>query len=156
MDTWNSAFDIFKICQPCRAYDLGWNEDLQNGEDRSGGDEEDQDNGEYFTCKDDANYTNVNQCMKFSTHTKMVVATAQDVRLASEQGTILEIDINGYTYGDNDFLAEHYVTVQASKPFFFTSLAVLAIGMVVLIWAKCKPVSSNMKEPLMESDGVIA
>jgi hypothetical protein len=32
IEKWNDAFNIFKYCQPCRAYDLGWNTDLTEGE----------------------------------------------------------------------------------------------------------------------------
>lgn len=63
---WDSAFDIFKICQPCIAYDLtnvGKNTDddyakyynyyYYYNNDDGGGDD--------FDCYDDAGYTNVNQ-----------------------------------------------------------------------------------------------
>jgi hypothetical protein len=65
---WDSAFDIFKICQPCIAHDLtnvGHNVDDDSvkgsgyysyyGDDGGGG------GGDDFDCYDDAGYTNVNQ-----------------------------------------------------------------------------------------------
>lgn len=95
--------------------------------------------------------------MKFSTHTEMVVATAQDVVLAADQGTIMEIGMSGFTYGDNDYLRKHHLPDMASKPFFFTSLAVMVIGSVMFVWAwRSRKGSSNMKEPLIESEGVMA
>ena len=42
--TWNDAFDVYKTCQPCIAYDL---------------------QAEDFECEDAAGYNSVNQCMKF-------------------------------------------------------------------------------------------
>jgi hypothetical protein len=42
INKWNDAFDIFKYCQPCRAYNLGWNTDLTEGKDREGGQGEDR------------------------------------------------------------------------------------------------------------------
>jgi hypothetical protein len=140
IEKWNDAFDIFKICQPCRAYNLGWNTDLTYGEDREGGTDDDVDYGGnegVFTCKDDAGYTNVNQCMKFATHTKMMVANARDMKLAAQQGTILETTLNGRVYGDNSAVSKQLGTTSSngSKVFFFTSLAVLMIGCVAYIWA---------------------
>lgn len=93
---WNEAFDVFKVCQPCKAYDLGYNPDL-NG-DREGGDA-DEDGGSAFDCYDDANYVNVNQCMKFKTKTEMLAADFRDLMLAHEQGNIVEFEVSGFTYG---------------------------------------------------------
>ena len=57
---WDSAFDIFTICQPCVAHDLN-NYDgsayANNDDDRGGGGQQ----GDPFDCYDDADYTNVNQ-----------------------------------------------------------------------------------------------
>jgi hypothetical protein len=61
---WTSAFDAFRICQPCIAYDLT-NTDgdkYVNGNRRHrnlGG--ESSPTGDNFECYDDAGYTNVNQ-----------------------------------------------------------------------------------------------
>ena len=78
---------------------------MKEGEDREGGagDEDGGDNGAYFTCRDDAGYENVNQCMKFRTKTDMDLAYIEDVRLASNQGTINHIDIDGNHYGTKAF-----------------------------------------------------
>jgi hypothetical protein len=68
--TWDSAFDIFKQCQPCVAHDLNnwayngqygsswgsYSNDDYNGNRRLSGDVNDN-----FSCYDDADYTNVNQ-----------------------------------------------------------------------------------------------
>jgi len=57
--TWNDAFDVYKICQPCKAYDLGYNSN--NEGNRQGGD---QDNGESFDCYDDADYGTFCSCVR--------------------------------------------------------------------------------------------
>jgi hypothetical protein len=61
MDKWNHAFDVYKQCQPCKAYDLSnyvagkgnkWARKL---------DEDEEDEDEDFDCHDDAGYVDVNQ-----------------------------------------------------------------------------------------------
>jgi hypothetical protein len=46
LQTWNDAFDVYKICQPCKAYDLGYNSNNQGN--RQGDKDE---NGNAFDCK---------------------------------------------------------------------------------------------------------
>jgi len=46
LQTWNDAFDVYKVCQPCKAYDLGYNSN--NEGNRQGGEDE---NGNGFDCK---------------------------------------------------------------------------------------------------------
>jgi hypothetical protein len=94
LSTWNDAFDVYKVCQPCKAYNLGYNSNA-NGE-RQGGD---ADAGYTFDCYDDANYVNVNQCMKFKTKTEMLAADFRDIMLAHQQGTIVEFELMGSVYG---------------------------------------------------------
>lgn len=89
--TWDSAFDIFKICQPCKAHDLYNYGGGEYGRDTSN-------NDDYFSyyapdpfdCYDDADYTNVNQCMKFMAKTSMDTATMRDILLAYRQGSLVE------------------------------------------------------------------
>lgn len=81
-EAYNSAFSIYKTCQPCIAYDLS------NG----------------MECDDDAGYTNVNQCMKFRTQCEMGTATMEDVSRASEQGSIASLGLGvsgGYSDGSS-------------------------------------------------------
>mmetsp|Transcript_29422 Transcript_29422/g.33848 ORF Transcript_29422/g.33848 Transcript_29422/m.33848 type:complete len:486 (+) Transcript_29422:98-1555(+) len=82
-EAFNSAHSIFKICQPCIAYSL---ENMY-----------DDDGWEQFDCNDDAGYTNVNQCMKFSTHAVILPAKISDVVMANQQGTINNLNINVLT-----------------------------------------------------------
>jgi hypothetical protein len=102
LTTFNDAFDVYKVCQPCKAYALGYNKDLKDGS-RQGGDPNDENGGYTFDCYDDAGYTNVNQCMKFKTKTEMLAADFRDLMLAHQQGNIVEVEIMGYTYGYGGF-----------------------------------------------------
>jgi hypothetical protein len=97
---WNDAFDVYKICQPCRVYNLGYNEDLnEGGGDRTGGDEE---GGNTFNCYDDTN-TKLNQCMKFKSKTEMLVADFHDLMLAHEQRNVVEFKLQGHIYGSGGY-----------------------------------------------------
>jgi len=96
LEYWNAALDIFKICQPCVAYELQGGDDDHHDDrklrkrrlDEEDGVDDNVNNG-YFECEDEAGYTNVNQCMKFGTHTELETASFQDVILATQQKTIL-------------------------------------------------------------------
>jgi hypothetical protein len=74
LEAWNDAFDVFKICQPCKAYPfqniLSMSNDNQNDNRDEDQDENrnrkrnrklDQDQSDDLSCYDDAGYTNVNQ-----------------------------------------------------------------------------------------------
>ena len=156
LDEWNDALEIYKVCQPCRAYNLqyshsssssskssyqnryskysngkyqyysssassnsgnsGYNKynsysyyasQKQNengngnnyGNGRMLGDDDYDPNEGYFECDDDADYTNVNQCMKFRTHAELEVATWEDLVAATNQGGILQINVSGTIFG---------------------------------------------------------
>jgi hypothetical protein len=97
LSLWNSYLEPFKVCQPCKAYNLGGNRrDLS-------------DNGGSFQCDDDAGYTNVNQCMKFRAHGDLEPTTWEDLVIGTEQGGILEIKV-GETY----FGTKYMTTSQAT------------------------------------------
>jgi hypothetical protein len=97
---------VFKLCQPCRAYNLFY--DQNNNEHHraleNNGDGEAQ---ERYNCYDDAGYTNVDQCYKFETHTRLAPAGEYDLSLASDQGTILMIKANGTTYGSGGYTSPY-------------------------------------------------
>ena len=61
MARWTSAFEKFRVCQPCVAYDLENVDGTKFYDDDGGG------AGDMFDCYDDADYTNVNQvrCVTF-------------------------------------------------------------------------------------------
>lgn len=62
LEYWNEAMEIYRVCQPCRAYSLnngGNNKDRRRRKGRRQLDEEP--NNGAFDCDDAAGYTNVNQ-----------------------------------------------------------------------------------------------
>lgn len=109
LDRWHSAFDVWHTCHPCVAYDienLGGSkytddDDYNNyyynddgGRRKLGGEYNAQ--GDVFECYDDAGYTNVNQCMKFSAKTVMKTATFRDLSLGRTQQTLVEYPLSGF------------------------------------------------------------
>lgn len=80
--TFKDAMNVYRSCQPCRTLNLK--------------------DPEQFSCYDDAGYTNVNQCMKFRTHTTMEPATWNDIQAAAMQGALRDITIGDRTY-DNKY-----------------------------------------------------
>ena len=54
--------------------------------------------GADFDCYDQADYTNVNQCMKFMAKTEMQTATFRDLAVASAQGTLVDSPLAGYRH----------------------------------------------------------
>jgi len=101
IDTWNERMNVFKVCQPCVAYNLHSGQGKNNGHGRFlGGNQGDGEERELYNCYDDAGYTNVNQCYKFGSKTKLEVSDEYDLSKASSQGTILRIKANnGKVYG---------------------------------------------------------
>jgi len=111
IDRWNDLLSDYKICQPCRAYNrVSTSEEGSNdSEDSDSGDNNEDDysnnDGEGsneqwgFDCYDDAGYQNCNQCYKFESQTDMEQASTDDLELATEQGTILAVTVDGVMYG---------------------------------------------------------
>jgi hypothetical protein len=75
ISTMNSLLDDFKVCQPCRTYDVTNNVD--------------DGNGNWFVCNDSAGYAGVNMCNMFATTTTIEKASFRDVSTASSQTTIV-------------------------------------------------------------------
>lgn len=127
-----------------------------------------QEEGDRYTCNDDADYTNVNQCMKFYAKADMQVATFRNLELASSQGTIVEVDLNtGQTIGSNSTINAYFSLKTSKYPdeilliFFFATLAVFVLGAASFVFAwrtRNSRGSSKLKQPLVavDSDGVIA
>merc|ERR1711865_734562 len=105
--------EVYKICQPCRAYNLNPNSyEAQSGSgsrDSNDGGSNDLEDGEGYeeqwgyNCYDSAGYTNCHQCYKFQAKTDMEEASMDDLQRASDQGTIIEIKVDGVNYGQNGF-----------------------------------------------------
>lgn len=111
LERWHSAFDVWHSCHPCVAYDIEnlggdkytddddggnyyYNGYYNNGGRKLGGEYSAQ--GDVFECYDDAGYTNVNQCMKFSAKTVMKTATFRDLSLGRTQQTLVEYPLSGF------------------------------------------------------------
>lgn len=66
----------------------------------------DDPNNGYFRCDDDADYSNVNQCMKFRSHADLEAATWEDLVAATNQGGILQVNVSGVVFGSPFVSAE--------------------------------------------------
>lgn len=162
---WNEAMEIYRVCQPCRAYAL---HDGYGGERRrrqladpnykppQGRKLEDNDpNNGLFQCDDAAGYTNVNQCMKFRTKTDMYYATTDEVMEAAFQGGITTLTVGSRVYGE--YRAGH--DVVAEEPdwmMLYIGCAVLAFGSMSLLTVylmsrtRCRTVrNKSLKKPLI-------
>ncbi|GKZ00810.1 hypothetical protein MPSEU_001032700 [Mayamaea pseudoterrestris] len=120
IDTWNEAFSTFHTCQPCKAYTLSTSrkDDIK---------ENDPNNG-YFQCDDNADYTNVNQCMKFKTHTDTDVASYKEVAAASFQGTI-----------QSSYAADITPTFWGKWGLFIISVLIFLVGLSACVWSARPP-----------------
>jgi hypothetical protein len=113
LQQWNDAMEVYKVCQPCRSYNLLNTKQYYPTYSYSDGGENDYSsysdpNSGYFECLDGANYINVNQCMKFRTHADLEVATWEDLVAATNQGGILQVNISGTVYGSERMSAKEY------------------------------------------------
>ena len=151
IDAWNDAFEIFTICQPCKAYNLGYIPSDQYSQDDRDHDDEDDENEGYFSCYDDAGYHNVNQCMKFRTKTDMQGATVRDIVLAAQQGTIQQVKL-----GDFIYYSKWLDMAERSYLILVLPILILAVGvwMFLRAYKKLKAENSSLNEPLMPADVV--
>ncbi|KAL7544140.1 hypothetical protein ACHAWF_007534 [Thalassiosira exigua] len=168
--TWNEYMTSFKVCRPCRAYNLYADDEGSSGsgsDDRRrtgrrgralGGDENDGDGEERerFNCYDDAGYTNVDQCYKFETHTTMEAADLEDLAIASEQGTILRIKAaDGKVYGKGGYVSP---MSDERKSVYVSIAAVLAVTLAALVYtlqgylSRRKAMPKSLRETLNDSD----
>jgi hypothetical protein len=145
----NSALDTFKVCTPCRTFDLtNTPEAAAAAADAAAGDAE---NGaaqaaEYvntgFVCNDDAGNSGVNQCAMFAKNSDISSATMSEIGMASRQGSISRLYAS----------AEGRESWWQAWGFFFMSCLVFLIGMICFcsIAVKRKRVSSaSRNEPLL-------
>jgi len=133
---WNNYMDVYKICQPCRAYNLdtnGFYGEYEGGFDRRRNREENDGQGDAeqwgYDCYDDAGYRNANQCFKFETHTDYEPASTDDLARASEQGTILRVKVNGVVYGKGGYTSE---PEYSPSRFFLVAVAGLLAGALMV------------------------
>lgn len=175
IETWNEAFSVFTICQPCKAYTPAF---LYSANEYNGGNQDNDDaNGGYFSCDDDgryfffecylhvlfclhtefslAGYNNVNQCMKFRTKTEMLQASMEDVAMASSQGSITEVKVGNAVYGKAASLNSLGGSISISDMF---CAFIFIGGMCYMIYSYVtnSHINESFKEPLVASDGVAA
>ncbi len=134
----------FKVCQPCKAYNLLWNQQQEKGDkherrrrtnDRLLGNNDNKNNNDgdgteqaRYNCYDAAGYTNVNQCYKFESKTSMAIAEPEDLARASKQGSILMIKAYGNVYGEGGYVSKSELDMQA----IYISLAIFAACSVAI------------------------
>ena len=129
-ELWDSAFNIFAICQPCIAYDLQnyYSDQYGQGQNyyyNNGGDD--------FSCDDQAGYTSVNQCMKFMAKTAMDTATTRDVVLAHRQGSLVEdaaMPMAGMEKGYRAYPGQMVVTIAFAVIYFVASLSCMVYAVI--------------------------
>jgi hypothetical protein len=138
----NAALDIFKVCTPCRTFDLAYQVPAATDDQAAQAADGSDPNNLNFVCDDEAGYAGVNQCMMFATNTEISAATTNEVKLASSQGTITR------TYNALD-------TNQSwwdAWGFFTMSVITFIVGLVCFgsVAVKRKRISSaNKNEPLI-------
>ena len=176
LKAWNEAFGVFKICLPCKAFDMnslsiGYQDQVSGNNtlrygfwETDDGDNDDGDkeyhNDEGFRCRDDAGYQDVNQCMKFATHTIMQPALLNDVILAENQGTVTGAQVGQKQYGLSESQVKRQGLLRLINYIFLIGSAVLFLwSMVEYVKASrnLRQSSLNLREPLvMASQGVVA
>jgi len=163
LDYWNEAMEIYRVCQPCRAYALnngyGGNNRRQLKEKFAGQyadnkrklEDNDPNNG-LFQCDDAAGYTNVNQCMKFASKTDMYYCPLEEVMEAAFQGGVTTVTIDGRSYGE--YRAGH--VLEAEEPdwmLLWISLGALCFGLAALTtsiyFTRDRSAQRSLKQPLI-------
>ena len=164
IDTWNEKMSVFKVCQPCRAYNLYYDQNRNSHDHRRLENDGEGDENKRYNCYDDAGYTNVDQCYKFETHTKLEPAYDVDLSLADDQRSILLIHANGKTYGRGEpystpFVAgwDWSVTPEQMMYISFGSIAIVWISMLLFFHRrhkkKCKSIPSSFGDSFYDNEG---
>jgi hypothetical protein len=140
----NEALNAFKVCTPCRTFDLAYSPSQNQNEENDGDEENEEDGGDpnnaFFVCQDSAGYEGVNQCKMFAQNAQ--IAPFRAISSASQQGTILR------TYASVDTSE----TWWQAWGFFMISLLVFVLGMVCFCTnaVKRKRISSSERnQPLL-------
>ena len=135
IDTWNERMNVFKVCQPCVAYNLYSGRDGKEHGRFLGGNQGDGEERQFYNCYDDAGYTNVNQCYKFGSKTELEVSDEYDLSTASSQGTILRIKANnGRVYGKGGYKASG-MSLSLGKTL-FPAVAIVFLAFTALLFRR--------------------
>jgi len=150
----------FKTCQPCKAYNLMWDQQNQNKHERIrrvlGNNDGDGEEQARYNCYDEAGYTNVNQCYKFQTKTSIAIAEPEDLEMASEQGSILLIKAYGKVYGEGGYVSDPDYDMQAiyisaaALSTFIVAMCACCIGICRRRARRCK--TESITTSLTETD----
>jgi hypothetical protein len=144
----NSALDTFKVCTPCRTFDLTNTPEAAAAAaaQQVQGDDGAAQQAEYvntgFVCNDSAGNAGVNQCAMFAQNSAISSASMSEIATASRQGSITRLYAS----------AEVKQSWWQAWGFFFMSCLVFVIGMICFcsIAVKRKRITSNNKnEPLL-------
>jgi hypothetical protein len=137
----NKALDTFKVCTPCRTFDLSYKAEAAaedaNGEQQDAADDGSDPNNQNYVCVDDAGNNGINQCYIFAKKSEIYPASAREVSLAHGQGTIT----SSFAAMDNR------ETWWQSWGFFLMSLLTFSIGLCCFcsVAVKRKRISSSSK-----------
>ena len=158
LEYWNDAMEIYRVCQPCRAYALHDGYGQQQGGRKKNRQLEDDPNNGLFQCNDIAGYTNVNQCMKFRTQTQMEYASMEEVLDAAVQGGVTAVYADGKKFGEYK-LGLNYEVQEPDWDLLWIACGVLGAGIIIIgaafCWtrSRCRSIRRrSLQEPLMESD----
>ncbi|KAL3781438.1 hypothetical protein HJC23_001001 [Cyclotella cryptica] len=137
LERWNDLLSDFKICQPCRAYNRIQTSDPVGQYDAEEEEGEDGEGGKDpwgFNCYDDAGYQNCNQCYKFQSKTNMELASIEDLELATKQGTILGVEVDGISYGKGHYVARKSTVKKGFARFVKTVAFVTMLALCVKLF----------------------
>ncbi|GAX29311.1 hypothetical protein FisN_16Hh255 [Fistulifera solaris] len=164
LQKWNDALSVYKVCQPCRAYNLYADgrrqRELNNNNNANDG---------YFECNDIAGYTDVNQCMKFRTKTNMAYAPLYEVHKATQQGGLLSTALDGQTvlghpvsstaeaHKQMNRYAEDEMFLKVSRWMLILSVICLFSVWAWRMWRNSvqRNAQKNLRQPLVDADASI-
>jgi hypothetical protein len=139
----NSALDTFKVCTPCRTFDLSYVPEVATDDAaKAQGAAVNDVNYLNFICTDSAGNAGVNQCAMIAKNSAIGPAAVSEIALASQQGSITRLYAS----------AEMKQSWWGAWGFLFMSCLTFLIGMICFcsVAVKRKRVSSNNRsEPLL-------
>jgi len=165
MERWHSAFDVWHTCHPCVAYDIentdgtkytdddddyNYYNGYYNNRRKLGGEYSAE--GDVFECYDDAGYTNVNQCMKFSAKTVMNTATFRDLSLGKTQATLAEYPLSGFYENSDKYKKDTIGNIRTYAFLGFTMIGLIySLYNLVAVWKglKAKEASGENENSLL-------
>jgi hypothetical protein len=143
-DSWNNAFDAFKICQPCKASNLAALVNQGAEVDRS---ENGNDDGG-FSCQN--SNAGLNQCSQFQGNTNMYTASYQDLLSAEEQGTVASLKMGGVNFGTSEMEENNKWT----RNFISALFMIGSFFFFIFSLNRCQNEmdTTGMKQPLVDGD----